>query len=111
MSIRNFIFILLTLFVLAEGTSYAQSNDFFSSTSRSNLRFKDTRFLTSGGQANDCLNCPGYNPCNGTDIGGTQCADGNGLLRQTTLKTNLDGTIVVDQVGLVGPRVGVRLQD
>lgn len=83
---------------LTEQISYAQSNDFFSSTSTANSRFK------SSGDANDCANCPGFNPCNGSTIGGTTC-NGNGLLRQTFV----DGALNVTQVGLVGPQVCISI--
>lgn len=84
--------------LLSEQISYAQSNDFFSSTATANSRFK------SSGDANDCANCPGFNPCNGSTIGGTTC-NGNGLLRQTTV----DGALNVTQVGLVGPQVCISI--
>lgn len=88
----------LCLLFLSEPLSYAQTQDFFSATYTANSRYKN-----SGG-GNDCLNCPGFNPCNGSTIGGTSC-DGNGLLRQTTVDVSLN----VTQVGLVGPQVCISL--
>lgn len=85
---------ILCALLLSEEISYAQTQDFFSSTSSSNSRFKNT------GTSNDCLNCPGFNPCNGSTLSGTSC-DGNGLLRQTVV----DASLNVTQVGLVGPQV------
>jgi|GEM_PF-6519911 len=98
MRLRNLIFIGLLLSVFAIQDASAQTNDFFSNTSTANSRFK------SSGGANDCATCPGFNPCNGSAIGGTSC-DGNGLLRPTLVDSNNN----IIQVGFVGPQVCISL--
>lgn len=98
MKLLYLIIAILCALLLSEQISYAQTQDFFSSTSTANSRFKNA------GGANDCLTCPGFNPCNGSTIGGTSC-NGNGLLRQTTV----DASLNVTQVGLVGPQVCISI--
>lgn len=89
---------LLCGILLSEQLSYAQSNNFFSATISANSRFK------SAGGANDCADCPGFNPCNGSTVGGPVC-DGPGLLRQTLV----DASLNVVQVGLVGPQACISI--
>lgn len=98
-----FALIVLAFFLSSESRTFAQVNDFFSSTTGSNSRFKNNPALAAA--PTNCLTCPGWNPCNGiTATGGASC-DGNGLLRQSTLgPVNGDGTQYLDQVGLVGLR-------
>ena len=98
MSLRSLILIGFLFAALTAQEAFAQTSDYFSNTSLANSRFKN-----SGG-VNDCATCPGFNPCNGSAIGGTSC-DGNGLLRQTLV----DASNNVIQVGLVGPQVCISI--
>ena len=95
------IIVTLLIFSIGESISHAQTSDFFSSTSTSNARFKNTGDLSAG--STDCLNCPGFNPCNGSTIGGSSC-NGKGLLRPTIVISG-----VVTQVGTVGDQVCISL--
>ena len=92
---------MLLFLSIGESVSYAQTNDFFSSTSTSNARFKNTGDLSAG--STDCLSCPGFNPCNGSTLGGSSC-NGNGLLRPTIVVSG-----VVTQVGTVGDQACISL--
>ena len=110
MKLRLLFFIAVALFAFSEQASYAQTNDFFSSTTGSNNRFKNNPDPAAA--ATNCLTCSGWNPCNGiTSTGGSSC-DGNGLLRQSTLgPVNGDGTQYLDQVGFVGPRLDIKTKN